>query len=153
MRIKPWHVGAGLAAAWLLWPRRAKAQEVPTFGNDKMSDHDIAVLLYNTGWRMPDLETAVRIVLGESGGHIHAKNPNSSATGLFQVMASYHKGVDLLDPEVNAQEAWKLYQHDKGFPEGHGSWWGPTHYHTLKANGSADTDKIMRAKAAVESLG
>lgn len=55
------------------------------------------------GW---DVDRMLRIMDCESGGNPWAKNPRSSATGLFQVMASiWHDGRDLYDPYVNIDVA------------------------------------------------
>lgn len=64
------------------------------------------------------LNMALCVVTYESGGNPRAKNPRSSARGLFQVLASLwapHYGVsyeDLYDPETNtriAADIWRNY--------------------------------------------
>jgi hypothetical protein len=61
-------------------------------------------------------DLALCIVKYESGGNPSAANPNSSAKGLFQVMASTwasYFGVSwdqLYDPATNTAIAWEIYQ-------------------------------------------
>jgi hypothetical protein len=58
-----------------------------------------------------DAPTMLRVAKCESGLNPNAKNKESSATGLFQIMASVH-GIDkkwLVDPMINAIVAKKLY--------------------------------------------
>jgi soluble lytic murein transglycosylase-like protein len=68
-------------------------------------------------------DLALCIIKYESGGNPNAANPNSSARGLFQVMASTwaaHFGVSwdqLYDPATNTAIAWEIYQ-----IQGWGAW-------------------------------
>ena len=62
------------------------------------------------------VDDALSVMQGESGGNPDAKNPNSSASGLFQHLARYWDGrsaaagwagADIFDPEANiAVAAW-----------------------------------------------
>jgi hypothetical protein len=74
------------------------------------------------------LDTAIAICLAESGGNPDVKNPNSSATGLWQIMVSVHgpeikfaqaywasnrangKVPPITDPLVNTNVAAQIYQ-------------------------------------------
>ena len=70
-----------------------------------------------------DVEWALRIVACESGGYPNAKNPTSSASGLFQHLARYWDGrsktagwagASIWDPEANiAVAAWLLGENGK----------------------------------------
>lgn len=67
------------------------------------------------GW---DVDRMLRIMACESGGSPTAKNPRSSATGLFQIMASiWHDGRDLYDPGVNVDVA-----HHVWTQQGYAAW-------------------------------
>lgn len=156
--------GAALGTAlllWLLWPSPAVAQtQGPPPTGSKLSDVEVAKLLAYVGFAGDDLETATRIVLGESGGNPKAKNYNSNSTtdwGLAQVNdvnlpflrnalenATDLTGADLLDPVTNAWAMFALWQQYGWKP-----WHGATKLHTLKADGSPATGLIARAKAAV----
>ncbi len=67
-------------------------------------------------FRAADVDTALRIMSCESGGNPSAKNPNSSASGLFQHLGKYWTGrsaaagffgASIFDPEANvATAAW-----------------------------------------------
>lgn len=71
-------------------------------------------------FRSGDVNWALRIMRCESHGDPYAKNPRSSARGLFQHLKRYwpkrsHKagfaGADIFDPEANvAVAAWLLYE-------------------------------------------
>jgi len=71
-----------------------------------------------------DVEWALRIIACESGGIVTAKNPGSSASGLFQHLARYWpqrsklagwEGANIFDPEANiAVGAWLLDRNGKG---------------------------------------
>lgn len=87
----------------------------------KLDANQIAVLIAQNGKWAPKDETAAKfyqtataIALAESGGDTNAKNPNSSASGLFQIMVSAHKdkigGRDIFDPAVNVDVARMVYQ-------------------------------------------
>lgn len=66
-----------------------------------------------------DVPWAMRVMACESGGDPNAKNPTSTASGLFQHLASYWDGrsvaagwggADIFDPEANvAVAAWLFY--------------------------------------------
>ncbi len=70
-----------------------------------------------------DVEWALRIIACESGGYPNAKNPTSSASGLFQHLARYWdgrsnaaswSGASIWDPEANvAVAAWLLAKNGK----------------------------------------
>ncbi len=70
-----------------------------------------------------DVDTALCIISYESGGNPEAKNPRSTARGLFQILASLwapHFGVsyeDLYDPELNVYLASEIY-----LIQGWGAW-------------------------------
>lgn len=57
-----------------------------------------------------DVETAMCIMSHESGGNPNAKNPNSTASGLFQMLAMWHDyfGIDPFVPEQNVSAAAQL---------------------------------------------
>lgn len=77
-------------------------------------------------WDPQDVAWALAIVDCESGGNPYAKNPRSSASGLFQQLASYWDqraidagwtGASIWDPEANiAVSAWLF------------SWGGSSHW-------------------------
>jgi hypothetical protein len=62
------------------------------------------------------VDMATRIMVCESGGNPHARNPRSTATGLMQIMASIwgeHFGLsraDLESPELNLWVAREVYE-------------------------------------------
>jgi len=70
-----------------------------------------------------DTEQALCIISHESGGNANAKNPKSSARGLFQILGSLwapHFGVSyeaLYDPELNVCLAREIY-----LVQGWGAW-------------------------------
>lgn len=78
----------------------------------------------------PDVGRALRVIACESGGRPAAKNPASTASGLFQHLASLWNtrsaqagwaGSDVFDPVANvAVAAWLVYDH--------GGWshWSPS---------------------------
>ena len=123
-----------------------------------LSDDQIAKLCYDVGFRGEDLVTAVRIVMGESGGNPKARNvnvggaaPGSIDRGLFQLNSVAFSKVpdsEAYDPIKNAQHAFAAYK-KIGFKP----WKGRTKFHTLKWQDlTPDTDKIERAKNAVAKL-
>lgn len=67
-----------------------------------------------------EVERALRVIYCESSGDPGAKNPRSSASGLFQHLARFwperstdagRPGADIFDPEANvAVAAWLVYQ-------------------------------------------
>ena len=128
--------------------------------SDALTDDQIAKLCYDVGWRGEDLVTAVRIVMGESGGVPTQRNDglNKDGTvdrGLFQLNSYWFREVpdeEAFDAIKNAQHAFRSYQ-KRGFK----AWEGPTNFHTLKKDKITkqmvpDTDKIERAKNAVQRL-
>lgn len=130
----------------------------------KLTDAQIARLLYDVGWRMPDLETAIRIVLGESSGVTTAVNVNRNGSidrGLFQINDRYHPQfpvADAFDPVRNARYAFAVYNRQRGFRAGRSAWWGPTQFHTLKRDKKSgqmvpDTARVERAKRAAQLVG
>ncbi len=72
--------------------------------------------LVETYFRAGDVERALRIMRCESGGNPNAKNPGSSASGLFQHLGKYwasrsaaagYAGASIFDPTANvAVAAW-----------------------------------------------
>ena len=123
----------------------------------RLTDLQIAQLLWATGWRGDDLETAIRIVMGESEGNTRSTNVNTNGTidrGLFQINNKAWPKLseaDAYDAEKNAQFAFGIYTKQKGFREGHSAWWGPSKFHTLR-KGAPDTNRIERAKKAREQV-
>jgi len=124
-----------------------------------LSDDQIAKLLFDVGFRDEELVIAVRIVLGESGGCPRATNVNWGAKGKYA--GSIDRGIfqfnnvafpnfsdeDAFDPIKSAQYAFRVYK-KVGFKP----WHGRTEFHSLKRDGTPDTNKIERAKNAVEKL-
>ena len=71
----------------------------------------------------PDDPLMVTIAKCESTLEPKAKNPNSSAKGVFQIMESLHgDGRDLYDEDVNIEIAKKLYDENK-----YGDWYASRH--------------------------
>ena len=62
------------------------------------------------------VENALCVIRSESGGNPSARNPRSTASGLFQIMASIwapHFGLtydDLYSPEINTYVAARIYE-------------------------------------------
>jgi len=104
------------------------------------------------------LDNAIAIVLAESGGNPDAKNTKSSASGLWQIMASVHKAqidfaikavgsesgnnsLTVFDPRVNTMVAGQVYQ-------GAGNKWTPWQayntgdYRKFKGHGSKVWDHL-----------
>lgn len=73
-----------------------------------------------------EVDTAICIIGYESNGDPEAENPRSSATGLFQILASLwgpHFGVsseELLDPETNTRLARRVWDES--------GWWAWSPY-------------------------
>ena len=67
-------------------------------------------------WPAGLVDTALCIIDKESRGNPSAKNPRSTARGLFQILASLwapHFGVSynaLYDPDLNTRLAYRIYQ-------------------------------------------
>ena len=127
---------------------------VATLHAAKLSDNEIARLLFAQGWRGDDLETAIRIVLGESGGNPRAVNVNANKTvdrGLWQFNDRAFPALstaDAYNPEKATAFAWSVYQKQRGFRPHRSAWWGRTKFHSLNPNGSPARDLVNRAKAA-----
>ena len=74
-------------------------------------------------WPAELVDTALCIIEKESRGNPAAKNPRSTARGLFQILASLwapYFGVSfdaLYDPGVNVQLGYRIYQR-----QGWGAW-------------------------------
>lgn len=62
-------------------------------------------------WDEPHTSRMLRIMDCESGGDPSAKNPRSSATGLFQIMGFWQKvwPGDYTDPWTNAAVAYQIW--------------------------------------------
>jgi len=71
---------------------------------------DWAPLLKHEGWPSVAVPHAIYIIRRESGGRPEAKNPTSSATGLFQILATMYPGRNLYDPVINVDTALQLYR-------------------------------------------
>lgn len=87
----------------------AQTPSTPTYnGGAAGADqwHDLAMAV---GWTEAQWPVLRCIISRESRGIASAKNPNSSATGLLQIIASYHRGHDLYNPEVNLQVGLEMY--------------------------------------------
>jgi len=83
--------------------------------------NEIARVARKAGFRGEDLATAVAIAYAESGGDARAYNPETAAGtppgegsyGLWQIYLKAHpefKGLDLFDPQTNANTAFRVYQ-------------------------------------------
>lgn len=160
-------VGLGLMGAASV--AMASGTTQPPAGEVNVKDAEIAELLHSVGWVMPDLETAVRIVLGESGGNAKAVNKNhdgadksvvtSTDYGLFQLNDKAHPAstkIDVFDPRSNAVYAFGIYTRQHGFIAGKSAWnykkGGGTMFHTrrlVKGAWVPDDKLIARARAAV----
>lgn len=93
----------------------------------KLNPNQIGVLLAHEHWGPGGsqiqvekfLDDAIAICLSESGGRTDAKNPNSSASGLWQVMVSVHRdkigSQDIFDPVVNTRVAHRIYDDAGGW--------------------------------------
>lgn len=86
----------------------------------------IAYYAQNAGFTGQDLQTAVAIALAESSGNPNVYNPESAAStpagqgsyGLFQIYLNAHpeyQGVNLYDPQTNANAAYAIYAAAGGF--------------------------------------
>ena len=86
----------------------------------------LAALASGAGFSGADLVTAVAIALAESGGNPQAYNPERAAGaaqgagsfGLWQIYLQAHpefSGVNLFDPQTNANEAYAVYSQAGGF--------------------------------------
>ena len=80
--------------------------------------------LVATYFRPGDVNRAMRIMACESGGNPNAKNPRSSASGLFQHLGKYwparstaagYGGVSIFDPTANVAVAAWLRDQPGGF--------------------------------------
>jgi hypothetical protein len=102
-----------------------------------MDDKQLAVAVYQDRWGPGGtraavtmfLDDAYAVMMGESGGNPAAKNANSSASGLFQIMVSVHgdkiarsvkkystngRVATIFDPDVNidvARQVWEAAGH------------------------------------------
>lgn len=68
--------------------------------------HDLAIAV---GWTETQWSTLSCIIQRESGGNANAKNKNSSATGLLQILARFYPGVNLYDAETNLRVGLDLF--------------------------------------------
>lgn len=106
-----------LGIALLLWALYTEGGSIVSAGTGVVN---VATYARNAGWSGIDLITAVAIALAESGGNPSAKgdfgNPVAgqyNAFGLWQINTGENPqflGDDLLDPQVNANDAFALYQ-------------------------------------------
>ena len=74
-----------------------------------------AAVAAEAGWAGENLVTAVAVAGAESGYDPGADNPASTATGLWQVLASHGFPVDLTDPLDNAMAAHALWDRAGGW--------------------------------------
>ena len=90
----------------------------------------LAQLAANAGFSGPDLATAVAIALAESSGNPAKYNaetaakggtpPGQGSYGLWQIYLKMHPefaGVNLLDPQTNANAAYSIYSRRGGFSD------------------------------------
>jgi putative nucleotidyltransferase with HDIG domain len=84
--------------------------------NAALTDQEIAQFAYNAGFRGQDLAIAVAITHPESGGiptNVQQGQPQAlTGWGLWQITPG---GQELLDPQANANEAYRKYQQAGGF--------------------------------------
>lgn len=102
-------------------PRRRPTPPVTVTLPDAVEQWRPLVVQY---FRPNDVEWALAIIRCESSGNPNAKNPRSSASGLFQHLARYWpnrsrkagwEGANIFDPEANiAVAAWLLETGGKG---------------------------------------
>lgn len=78
-----------------------------------LSAAQIAVLVKQAGFPKIDWVNMVAVCKAESGGRVEAKNPRSSASGLFQILWSKHRKYDqrrlLSDAAYNTRAAKEIY--------------------------------------------
>jgi hypothetical protein len=130
-------VGVGVFA--LVKSQQAQAEEISTclvstfcFGvlgsGMKLTPEQIAQVAQQAGFNGDNLSIAVAIAIAESGGDPHAYNPEVKAAGgtpvglgsygLWQVYKKKHpefNGLDLNDPQTNANAAFSIFQQSGGF--------------------------------------
>ena len=142
--------------------RPADLDGIPLDGR-RLTDGEVAYLLAWAGWSGEDLEDAVRIVLGESGGNPQAINVNRGAKGKYK--DSVDRGLwqfnnvafpDLseeaaFDVQLSTERAYKVWKKVGWKP------WraGATETHTKHKVGGkwvTDTALISRAKKAAATL-
>lgn len=79
-----------------------------------LSAAQVAALVKKVGFPQADWVTMVAVCRAESGFVVEAKNPSSSASGLFQILWSVHKRFDqrklLSDAEYNVRAAFDIYK-------------------------------------------
>lgn len=116
----------------------------------KLTARQVASAAYQAGFRQPALAVAVSVAYAESGFDPAAKNPTSTATGLWQILASHEefKGWDLTDPATNAKAAYQLYSESGWAPwaSSKGSW-STKEGIAVGVKGSALPDKGLSALA------
>ncbi|MHB8674717.1 MAG: transglycosylase SLT domain-containing protein [Candidatus Limnocylindrales bacterium] len=97
----------------------ATVSSIVSGGN--LSASQIAQYAAAAGFTGDDLATAIAIAMAESGGNPKAYNPETAARtpvgqgsfGLWQIYLKAHPefaGVDLTDPQTNANAAFSVYQ-------------------------------------------
>ena len=75
------------------------------------SARDVAIrAAYAAGWRGRDLDMSIAVAEGESGFKADAKNPRSSALGVWQLIAANRVGIDGTNPYANARAAHDLWE-------------------------------------------
>lgn len=67
-------------------------------------------LALSVGWTEEQWPVLSCIMYRESRGQAGAKNKNSSATGLLQILASNQPGVDLYNPQTNLTVGLRMYE-------------------------------------------
>lgn len=74
----------------------------------------VAVLVKQAGFPQADWVTMVAVCKAESGFRVEAKNPSSSASGLWQILWSVHRQYDqrrlLSDAAYNTKAAYDIYK-------------------------------------------
>ena len=89
---------------------RTSPPSAPTYNGGAAGADQWYDLAMQVGWTDAQWPVLRCIISRESRGIASAKNPNSSATGLLQILARYYPGVNLYDPETNLRTGLALYQ-------------------------------------------
>lgn len=87
----------------------------------RLTAAQVAALVKGAGFPAAEHVTAVAVCRAESSFYVGAKNPGSSASGLFQILWSVHRKYDqrrlLTDGEYNTRAAYDIWKARRG-----GSW-------------------------------